>query len=594
MRSLIAAYTSFNDLQPIAAALTGHDPEMALIQVFCGIPDRAYLERLQHELRYVAPHVPILGSTSGGEILQGKVLENSTIVCLSLFDRTRVKTHFHDDSHGSNANALATRLVEDAAKVAILFRTGVSQHNLRRSQAYLQALHDLAPGVTLVGGQSGVGPEYTDTFVFTQQEISSDATVAATLSGPTLQAHSLRMDGWVPIGRALEVTHAQDIRLHTLQNRSVHDTYRDYLGLDLEMMGIENPVFDFPLARTRNGQLFKNIPLSGYPDGSYDFLFAFEQGEKVHFSFCDIGKMHADLARLQDRVRAIRPETLFIYSCTARKLIFGNDIGFETQGISGIAPSAGFFTSTEFCSDPGGQSHALIQNMSLLTLSEELPPNRPEPAVIPPVQFTDTQKRSVQTLKILTHLISATTRELEASNKALAEMATRDGLTGLLNRRSLDQILTAEIKRHTRSTGLLSLLLIDVDHFKAFNDHYGHVAGDECLEAVAKVIIKQLGRDSDRAFRYGGEEMCCVLPLTEVTGAAQMAEAIRAEVEAQAIPHLASTTTNVVTVSIGYVTYDFRRKKRYAPQIVIDMCDKMLYQAKQAGRNCVMGRKRHI
>lgn len=166
-----------------------------------------------------------------------------------------------------------------------------------------------------------------------------------------------------------------------------------------------------------------------------------------------------------------------------------------------------------------------------------------------------------------------------------------DPLTRLANRRQFDDILSTEFFRLKRSGAPLSLILLDVDHFKRFNDRYGHVEGDACLRRVGMAIRSIVGRASDVAARIGGEEFAVVLPETESTGARTMAERIRRAVEELDIPHVENTAMPRVTVSLGVVT-------RYpsdlpAPESLMELADKALYLAKQTGRNRVEVAARH-
>jgi diguanylate cyclase (GGDEF)-like protein len=170
----------------------------------------------------------------------------------------------------------------------------------------------------------------------------------------------------------------------------------------------------------------------------------------------------------------------------------------------------------------------------------------------------------------------------------LAVLAATDGLTGLANRRTFDNRLETEWLRASRDGTSLSLLLIDVDQFKAYNDIYGHQQGDECLRKVAQVIAGGVRRPDDCVARYGGEEIVVLLPDTNEDDAAKVAEDIRAQVEALALHHEANTPSCILTISIGSVTQSpaFERSHAGPAQLVL-RADMALYQAKQSGRNRV-------
>ncbi|MBN3807065.1 diguanylate cyclase [Paraburkholderia sp. Ac-20336] len=175
-------------------------------------------------------------------------------------------------------------------------------------------------------------------------------------------------------------------------------------------------------------------------------------------------------------------------------------------------------------------------------------------------------------------------QQLLATNLELQRLTHSDGLTGLSNRRYLDQYLTAEWRRGARDKTGLGFLMIDVDNFKAYNDTYGHVAGDEVLKSVAHTIESCLGRASDLAARFGGEEFAVVVPGTSAGGLRLLAEKIRIAIEDLAITH-AGSAAGVVTISIGVASL--------VPSIVqpvttlIEAADVGLYRAKRDGKNQV-------
>ncbi|ADZ71386.1 GGDEF domain-containing protein [Polymorphum gilvum] len=178
-------------------------------------------------------------------------------------------------------------------------------------------------------------------------------------------------------------------------------------------------------------------------------------------------------------------------------------------------------------------------------------------------------------------------KELE---ERLALMAQTDGLTGLANRRAFDAALEREWQRTLREKSQISLLLIDLDHFKGINDMYGHQVGDDCLRAVAAVVGATARRPSDLAARYGGEELTLILPGTDKDAAAAIAEALRRDVEALRLPNEANPAGNgVLTVSIGAATAFARIGGSIAmPEGLVMAADNALYRAKEDGRNRVV------
>jgi diguanylate cyclase (GGDEF)-like protein len=171
------------------------------------------------------------------------------------------------------------------------------------------------------------------------------------------------------------------------------------------------------------------------------------------------------------------------------------------------------------------------------------------------------------------------------STDRLGKLARIDGLTEIPNRREFDRMLEIEWLRAIRSESPLSLLMLDVDNFKAYNDGYGHDAGDECLRQVALTIQATMRRSADFAARYGGEEFVCVLPDTDRDGAIALANAIRCNIEALNIPHGNENADRIVTISTGVAT--LLASAQQSPVELIKAADGALYLAKESGRNCV-------
>ncbi|HYD68575.1 diguanylate cyclase domain-containing protein [Azospirillum sp.] len=169
----------------------------------------------------------------------------------------------------------------------------------------------------------------------------------------------------------------------------------------------------------------------------------------------------------------------------------------------------------------------------------------------------------------------------------LRQLSFMDGLTGIANRRRFDETLEREWRRCGRSKLPLSVIMLDVDHFKRFNDHYGHHAGDECLRTIARILAEEVKRPGDFVARYGGEEFICLLPETDGEGAARVAERLRTAVLLQAVPHAASPTAPQVTISLGYACTVPPPDR--AAQSLVSLADAMLYEAKNHGRNQARG-----
>jgi len=191
-------------------------------------------------------------------------------------------------------------------------------------------------------------------------------------------------------------------------------------------------------------------------------------------------------------------------------------------------------------------------------------------------------RRSRTREQALLKLVQERTEQLEQANRKLEELSFLDALTDVANRRQFEQILDLEWRRAVRSGAPLSLLLADIDHFKGFNDSYGHQAGDRCLRDVATLLDSIVQRAGDQVARYGGEEFAAMLPETDADGAEKIAERMRRAVESL------ETGGGRVTISVGVATTLARENA--SPESLVAAADAALYDAKRAGRNAIRAR----
>jgi len=237
-------------------------------------------------------------------------------------------------------------------------------------------------------------------------------------------------------------------------------------------------------------------------------------------------------------------------------------IMITTKNETGLLQEAFRAGAADFIVKPFNKVELLARVNSLLTLKKEM------------------DRRKAREKELI-----EVTRKLEEANQKLQEQTSIDGLTGIANRWAFEQFYEQEWKRCMRDANSLSLIMADIDVFKAFNDNYGHLAGDECLRQIASVLQQSLKRPGDLAARYGGEEFVIVLPGTDQAGAQIVAEELRKKVEEKNIPHEFSPVSDKVTISLGVAAgVPHAGLERDA---LISRADKAMYRAKQEGRNQV-------
>ncbi|OXC73149.1 putative two-component response regulator [Caballeronia sordidicola] len=178
--------------------------------------------------------------------------------------------------------------------------------------------------------------------------------------------------------------------------------------------------------------------------------------------------------------------------------------------------------------------------------------------------------------RVRTHLT------LKLQGDLLRASALLDGLTGVANRRKFDEDVQTDWRQCLRESAPLSLILIDIDYFKLYNDRYGHQAGDNCLKLVAMALFETLRRPYDKLARYGGEEFACLLPKTKLSGASAMAQRMQTRVSELRVEHLGSNVDQIVTISLGVAS--MVPTPSVTPELLLKAADQQLYEAKRTGR----------
>ena len=194
----------------------------------------------------------------------------------------------------------------------------------------------------------------------------------------------------------------------------------------------------------------------------------------------------------------------------------------------------------------------------------------------------------VKEFDVLSHEFNQMAESLQKTNEKLSKLSLVDGLTNIANRRDFDKKLEEEWNRSLRSKRPISLLLVDIDYFKKFNDTYGHLRGDDCLRTLGLILKNIANRATDLPARYGGEEFAVILPETDNQGAVAIAELIHEQVAQREIPHKTSDISQYLTVSIGLVTL-YEVTSVQSPIDIIKIADEQLYKAKHEGRNKTVG-----
>ena len=251
-------------------------------------------------------------------------------------------------------------------------------------------------------------------------------------------------------------------------------------------------------------------------------------------------------------------------------------------GVASVVAAALYGLLSVLALEPLRELTAAVAQLSAGDLDARAPvPPRTDEIALLTTGFNEMASQIQNNTRHLEEEVEARTRELVEANAELGRLARTDGLTGLANHRSLQELLAGEVGRAHRYGLPLSVLMLDVDHFKVFNDTNGHPAGDTVLARIAAILADRL-RATDRPARYGGEEFAVILPSTDVPQAARVAAALVAAVREESFPGGSSQPLGRVTVSVGGATLG----PDETPDALLARADAQLYLAKAQGRDC--------
>ena len=569
MRTYNLLYEKEGDLEELVGRWRIEDSDNVLVQIFTGIPDRKHIEKIQRELRALFRKAGVIGTTTGGEIYNGRVYERSTVVSVSVFEKSRIKTAISDrENPTAMAEELASSLREGNPRLIIAFVDGLRSNG----DEVVETFDRYCPGAILAGGLAGDNFTFGGTFTFTAEEILPVGGVGASIVSPDLYVTRHYNLAWIPIGKEMVVTKAEGNRLYEIEGKPAVDIYKEYLGSAAEDL-LPHIAIEFPLVFERDGVLLARACLGIDEDGAMVYEGNIKPGEKVHFSIWDTGVMLESTATAVRKFRLHPSESIFVYTCAARKYLMGSEVEIETKYLQDIAPTSGFLTYGEFYTFEG-KSMFLNYTLTALSVSESGKRAQGEDK-----ELTGEVNREPVRFRALVTLVNAITKELAEANRELKKLAERDTLTGLFNRRKMVELLENEIALAENYDRSFSLLMVDVDNFKSINDLYGHQTGDEVLVKIARLLEEEL-RETDVLARWGGEEFLILMRDTDLMRGMLVAQKLRSAVRR----HFADLYEGKISLSVGVTTF----KKGDTVNSLVRRADIAMYAAKQRGKDTIM------
>lgn len=388
-----------------------------LVQVFTYSTEVSYIENVINEIKSLIKNVKIVGSTTGGEIIDCSILEKSTVISITQFESTSVDTAYIEytgDSYAVGAE-IAKKLVKDNTKVLILFSDGL----ITNGDDILEGIHSVNKDIVVAGGRAADYGYMLRTLCFNEEKIlDNGGVVGAALSGDQLIVNNDYSFCWQPIGKIMTITKSIKDRIYTVDDVPIRKLYEKYLGKEVAD-SLPKSATEFPLIVLKDVNIGR-VAFKEYEDGSLGFIGNVQQDDKVCFSYGNVDMVAQKSIEIFERLKHFPIETIFVYSCTARRVFMQKKIDFELVPLRTFSPTAGFFTYGEFF-----HSHSNNQLLNITTtilcLSER--DNVNSNVVIDLKRKNETDNfvddKDIVIIRTLSHLAQTVTNELEIMNKSL-------------------------------------------------------------------------------------------------------------------------------------------------------------------------------
>ncbi|MBU0720577.1 EAL domain-containing protein [bacterium] len=518
MKSKSHIFTGIENLDLFLRESLITDNSRLLIQIFTALTFKDDIASLMRIFAEKFPDASLIGATHDGAIMEGKLTdEDQTVVSFTQFLDTDLKTYITSTPSNKSyetGSKIAKRLNAGDIKAIITFSDGI----LTNGEEYIKGLSSVNSQVTIAGGMAGDHGLLRETYIFTKNRIYSHGAVAVGLYGKSLQVTSDYSFNWIPIGKKMLVTKAKGNHLYELDGQSAISIYEKYmskeLALRLPQIGIE-----FPLILEREGIVIGRAVLDKEEDGSLIFAGNIYEGEYVRFGIGNIEQILRDSEYHAKQLSQSPAESIFIYSCMARRRFMGSYIETELEPLNKIATTAGFFTYGEFFY-ARGKSQLLNETMTVLALSES-----PQSAHIGcSGNIVKNFSFRINPLHVLSHLANTVSKELEQLNETL-EKRVKDSTSYILKQVYKDRLtdlpnrlrLLNDLGRFKNSY----LILININDFTSINDFYGHKAGDEVLRRLGEEILLCDKGCVSNVYRLGSDEFAIISTDENISGTLQ-------------------------------------------------------------------------
>ena len=553
-----------------------------LVHIYSGLTEERFTSRIAELVQELFPEAEIAGTMSAGEIKDGRLMQKGVLIAAMLFESTEVKV-FRYDHVKENEETVGGRIRSDLEAMghirgAELLFPGTELN----TRPFFRELSKCRKDIQIWGGYSGDhmlnAPVH---YIFDTTEVLYDSVLVTVFIGENIFINIDKSIGWEPLGPSFRVTKAEGNRLMELEGRPASEIYEKFLQIDRRRQNNAEEGYAFPLLAKYNGEEWLRSAFHIEEDGSLNLHGFVTEGTEIQLSYGNPENILRVINQRLETIRQFKPQAILLYSCVVRKAFWDNLVDTEMEPFAQLASTSGFHTWGEVTRSKS-TGEVVEHNVTLLSIAmrEGEAPSKE----LPIVQADDRVLRGqAAMLRRLTNLIYITMGELQKAhsdlqklNERLSVMAERDFLTGLYNRGKIDEQINLALDEAENSMQPVSLIMVDVDHFKLVNDVYGHHAGDVVLQEIAGVLQSVADTCRGNAGRWGGEEFFLLLPDTGEDEAMIAAEHLRMIVGKRPFPKAGK-----VTISLGVITVQGKADRKQ----VFSRIDSALYQAKDEGRN---------
>ena len=554
-----------------------------LMQVYEPTCDRDFILPRMKLQRDTLPKASIVGMTTLGPISPETEVPHDPMIAMLYFEESNFDTYFfdcHDMDSREAGRQLCKAIAETEHVRGVLLFTACA---MLSPTPVIEELERAHPDISVFGAQAGTEVLGNDqSMVFTSDQICDMGVLAVVFYGENLHISTDYNLGWRPIGKEMTVTEmGDDGYVMTIDNAPAIDVYRTYLDVEPDSNFFAN-VCAFPMLTSSGSRLIARVPTHFSPEGGIQFPAMLSKGSKVRLSFTKPEYLLSNSLASANKMAEFAPQAIMLFACVNRRVYMGNErADREFVYYREICPELSFaYGFGEILRTPKGGE---LLNSTIVAVGfreGDVPAGYVVKMIVDAEQQNEHTTYKLLSDRLATFL-EATTNELEATIAELESLAQHDQLTGIYNRRRMDEIITQRLTQGRRRDDQgVALLMYDIDHFKRINDTYGHEVGDIALTELTR-CVKSVIRDDDAIGRWGGEEFLVLANNTTLVQATDLAERIRKRVAITPFTHIGS-----MTVSVGVTC----AREGDTAAALFARVDDALYDAKNNGRNCVVAR----